>query len=80
MSRKALLTELTYFKTVERRVGQIEALLIAIEHAVEAMDETSLGLAISGVRSLNNSLYSELESMKVYESQQCGTTNAGATA
>ncbi|VEC02006.1 Uncharacterised protein [Cedecea lapagei] len=81
MSRKTLLTELTYFKTAERRVGQIEALLIAIEHAVEVMDETSLELAISGVRSLNSTLYSEFEHMKKYETQQqCGATSAGATA
>jgi predicted nuclease with TOPRIM domain len=81
MNQHEKTTDFNHFKAAECRVGQIEALLIAIGHAVEKMDETSLEQAISGFRALNSTLYSEFEYMKKYETQQQrGTTSAGASA
>lgn len=72
MSNKSLITDLPFFTSVERRVGQMEALLIAVEYSADKMDEISLGQAISGIRALNISLYSELESVKKYEQRITG--------
>lgn len=66
------ITALPQFKAAMQRVSQIECLLLAVEFASDQLDVTVMEGAISGIRSLAGSAYSDLERVQETEGELRG--------